>query len=101
MSAPQKPHVVPIEIEGIPQVLKSIAQWTCWSYSWIADDEKWTKVPVQASDPQRKASSTNPETWGTLEQAVASYEAGLVDGIGFVLTSDDPFTVIDVDHCID
>jgi primase-polymerase (primpol)-like protein len=46
------------------------------------------------------ASPTNPKTWSTLDQALTALKHGKGTGIGFVFGDDDPFTGIDLDHCI-
>ncbi|MBL8857575.1 MAG: hypothetical protein JNL28_03600, partial [Planctomycetes bacterium] len=48
----------------------------------------------------RNASSTNPKTWGTFEEAVRGMEAHGFAGIGFVFTNSG-YTGIDFDHCRD
>ncbi|MBV5330332.1 MAG: hypothetical protein JZU65_22330, partial [Chlorobium sp.] len=34
-------------------------------------------------------------------EVIAAYEKGGFDGVGFVLTKNDPFTALDLDKCID
>lgn len=67
----------------IPEELRALPQWVC-----AGSD----KVPI---DPKtrRPADVTDPSTWGTYEQAVA---AGYPH-VGFVLTEQDPYTIIDLD----
>ncbi|MGW1998139.1 hypothetical protein [Embleya sp. NPDC001921] len=65
----------------------------------LAEAPRWvrysgTKVPLR-SDRRGVASSTNPRTWSTYEQARASTE-GI--GAGFVLNGDG-IVCIDLDHC--
>lgn len=54
-----------------------------------------TKVPLQARR-RAVASSTDPATWATYEQACASTEGR---GMGFVLNGDG-IVCIDLDHCL-
>jgi hypothetical protein len=98
MSLPPRPEILEVNPDGISDELKALSQWVCWRLTAISD--KWTKVPVQAVNPALKASSTDPSTWGTYEAAIESYNSGRPDGIGFVLTDDDPYTVVDMDACI-
>jgi primase-polymerase (primpol)-like protein len=59
---------------------------------WVTHDKK--KRPFQVSTGHF-ADVSDPQTWtnyGTVEHLIRK---------GFVLTEDDPFTVIDLDHCID
>ena len=65
--------------DKIPDEIKAIPRWVC---VW-----KNNKNPMQAT--QRKgASSTNPETWSTYEQAKAAVDNGQYDNIGFVFAGD-------------
>lgn len=84
----------------IPDELKAISRFVCWQLAMRG--ERPTKVPKQPGSPHRNASSTDPTTWGTFDEAVAAFEAnGFLDGIGFVLTDDDDIFATDHDHCID
>lgn len=82
-----------------PQCLRTRPQWVCWRRE--ADrDGRQLKVPY---DPRssRRASSSDPATWATFEQALQAFPAGGYDGIGYVFAADDPFAGIDLDNCID
>jgi putative DNA primase/helicase len=89
---------VPLQVfpANIPQALKAVPQWVCWKYEW--NGKKWTKPPFQTNG--YKASKTNPQHYFAFDKVLAAYEAGGFDGIGFVLTANDPFVAIDIDHCI-
>src|SRR5262249_25390590 len=62
--------------------------------------KKWTKPPRRVDDPSRNASTSDPTTWGTYEQAVAQVRDGGADGIGFAL-KDRNIGGVDLDHCRD
>lgn len=94
---PTKPAACPVMPEGIPVELKTIAQWVLWR--WVRTGTKWTKVPFQANE--HKASSADAHTWTTFDKALAAYQSGSFDGIGFVVTERDPYVGIDLDKCID
>jgi putative DNA primase/helicase len=81
------PRPVPLSVipEGIPDDLKAERRWLIWQYECREGDGKWTKVPYVATAPQERASSVHPSTWNTFEDALAAYEDGKSDGIGFVL----------------
>lgn len=79
--------------------LKARRQWVCWRYE-DRGGPKPTKVPY-APGTGFKASTSNPSTWGSYEQAVARAERGGFDGIGFCLAGDDDLTGVDLDHCRD
>ncbi len=72
--------------DHIPAELRALAQWVTAGQD---------KMPL---DPNtgKPASVTDPATWGTFDQAVA-YANGHHYGIGFVFTSANPYTFIDLD----
>jgi hypothetical protein len=80
--------------------LREYSQWLCYRSEYLETRGKYTKKPV---DPHTggAGSSTNPATWATHKQAVLAASRYNLDGIGFALTADDPFTVIDLDACRD
>jgi putative DNA primase/helicase len=92
-------QVLEVNLSGIPEELKAWPHWVCWKLQW--KDSKGKKCPVNPKTGMF-ASSTNPSTWGTFDQAWEHYErhkdAGIM-GIGFVFTKDDPYTGVDLDHC--
>lgn len=89
---------------SIPPELKATPHWVAWRYEQRIDKKtgelKPTKVPVNPRTG-RNASSTDPRTWGTFEQAWSRYERDALDGVGFVVTQDAGIVGIDVDHCRD
>jgi hypothetical protein len=99
----QRPTALAVLAENIPQALKARSQWVCWDYQqrrYRGGTWKWTKVPI---DPRSggPASSTDPATWSTFEEAHAAYLGRQYDGIGFVFSPEDPFLGIDLDDAID
>ncbi len=85
-------------IENIPEELKRRPQWVVWRLE--ERHEKLTKVPYTPGT-ERRASSTDLMSWGTFSEALAAYEDGGYDGVGFVFSSADPFVGIDLDDCRD
>jgi len=81
---------------SIPEELRVRPQWVVWK----AVGEKPDKVPYSARTA-RKASSTNLMTWSTYEEALEAYEDGEYAGLGFVFSSGDPYTGVDLDGCVD
>ncbi|WP_200861337.1 hypothetical protein, partial [Marinobacter sp. ES-1] len=61
---------------------------------------KVTKVPHNPKTG-RKASTGNPEHWGTFDDACMAHLMDGYTGIGFVFTADDPFVGVDLDNCFD
>jgi hypothetical protein len=77
-----------INYDNIPEELRQLKQWVCVS----AD----SKVPKQALSFY-PASSVNPATWSTFEDAVLSVKMGFHDYIGFVF-ADNGIVGIDIDE---
>lgn len=73
--------------DNIPQELRVLKQWVCANEN--------SKVPMQANC-DRPASSTNPATWASFEDAVWAVENGYYDYIGFVF-NDNGIVGIDLD----
>lgn len=69
--------------QNIPAEMRQLPQWVS------ANEDK---VPINPNTGGA-ASVTDPRTWGTFEQAC---KFGAVH-VGFVLTQNDPFTIIDLD----
>jgi hypothetical protein len=86
--------------ENIPEELKQLPQSVCWRGE--IRDGKPTKVPYQAANPDRKASSTDPQTWSGFDAAFRRWQAmpHRFDGVGFVLTDADPYVAFDFDKCV-
>lgn len=70
-------------LNDIPLELRLLPQWV------VSGVDKVPLHPVT----KKSADVTKPETWGTYEQAIASG----MPHVGFVLTSSDPYTIIDLD----
>ena len=84
-----------MKVEGIPEELRIRPQWVVWK----AVGDKPDKIPYSARTG-RRASSTDLLTWSTFEEALQAYENGEYDGVGFVFSSADPYTGIDLDDCV-
>ena len=80
-----------INYDNIPDELRQLKQWVCVSEGSKAPKQALTHFP---------ASSTNPATWSTFEDAVLSVKLGLHDYIGFVF-NDNGIVGIDLDDAID
>lgn len=76
--------------DNIPEELRRLNQWVC------AYDH--SKIPMQAN-VHLPASSTNPETWASFEDAVEAVREGYYDYIGFVF-ADNGIVGIDLDDAI-
>lgn len=79
-----------INYDNIPEELRKLRQWVC-----VAGN---SKIPMQATAPFA-ASSTNPATWSSFDEAVAAVERGWYDYVGFVF-NDNGIVGIDLDDAI-
>lgn len=77
--------------------LKTYRQW-CWSSLIDLGDNKKDKAP--RTPDGRLASVSDPTTWGTFEDCLAKVQAQ-GGAMGFVLTPNDPYAVIDIDKTDD
>jgi putative DNA primase/helicase len=89
-------RLLPVRAESISEELRVRPQWVVWK----AVGDKPDKVPYSARSG-RRASSTDLLTWSTFQEALEAYENGDYAGLGFVFSSADPYTGIDLDNCVD
>ena len=80
-----------INYANIPEDLRRLNQWVCAN--------EGSKVPMQANRPYA-ASSTNPDTWASFEDALWAVEHGYYDYLGFVF-NDNGIVGIDIDDGFD
>ena len=78
---------------NIPKQIKQDPRWLGWRYE--ERNGKRTKVPLHVADPKRKASSTDPNSWGSYSVATLNHYPNL----GFVLGGG--WFGIDMDNCVD
>jgi len=88
-------RILPVRSENIPEELKARPQWVVWK----AIGDRPDKVPYSVRSGH-KASSTDLMTWSTFAEALEAYDNGEYVGLGFVFSSADPYTGIDLDNCI-
>ncbi|MCK9327766.1 MAG: hypothetical protein M0P69_19885 [Bacteroidales bacterium] len=88
-----------INFDAVPPAMKAARRWCVWKKE--ERDGKTTKAPYSARVKGFKASSTNPATWATYEEATAALETGEYSGLGFMLgkEGDKTFVGLDIDHC--
>ena len=75
-------------------------QWAVWRWTQ-SENGRWQKPPFMAMQPERHASTRDASTWSDYATALDVLRNGKADGISYVLTEDDPFAAIDLDHCRD
>ena len=83
-----------------PVNLKGLPIWILWQKIQI--DNKTGKIPYSAIY-EGKASSNNPDSWTTFEDAFSVYlnSNGSYNGVGIAITKRYKLIFIDIDHCID
>lgn len=101
---PQAPTPLSVDSDAIDAFMAPLLQYrqfVCWDYEHRAERKKpWTKVPKDPGDGEN-ASVSDPSTWGSFEDALTAMQIRRHDGIGFVLTNEDPFAVVDIDDVRD
>jgi hypothetical protein len=100
---------LPVRADTIPQRLRALPQWVLWRAEPQATG-KPRKVPYRVDVPTALASSTDPATWGTFQDAYNAYTTlvdapvdlrrGPVVGVGVVLTASARISCIDLDRVI-
>jgi hypothetical protein len=86
----------------LPLELTACPHWVDWKRE-PGQDGKLTKVlyvPAANGRP-RRAKSSDPTTWGSFENAQAALAKHRFDGVAFVPSDLNEFTVIDLDNCRD
>jgi hypothetical protein len=84
-------------IDCIPSDLKAHPHWVLWRTE--QRDGKPTKVPYSATLAGR-AACDRPSTWTSFGQALARFNEGGYDGLGFVFTKQTGFVGVDLDKCL-
>jgi len=90
-------QINPSMLSNIPLELRQLHQWVVWRYEATEDGKKPTKRlynPLTA----RPASHSDRTTWAGFQAAADAASTGsLWNGIGFVLSDEDPYAFIDLD----
>jgi putative DNA primase/helicase len=97
---------------SIPDELKTRDQWVNFPLIWDEAREHYAKPPISAKT-LRNASSTNPATWATFDEALAAIGKTAVykdtkgeqlevtlAGVGFAGLEQTDLTGIDIDDCV-
>jgi putative DNA primase/helicase len=83
--------------QGFLAELVPYPQFVVWKHQQI--DDKPHKPPYSPRF-HKLADTSNPASWGTLDQTLKALSTGNYNGIGFVFSKDDPYSMIDLDHCV-
>jgi hypothetical protein len=86
--------------DEIPAELRALG-WVLWRAEQRGTG-KATKVPYIVAEPSRMASSTDPATWGTFQDAIEAHAAlgNRFAGVGPVLTKSAGISCIDLDRVL-
>jgi len=85
--------------QNIPTEITLLPQWVMWKYVQKRGTKKPDKIPFTIAG--EAAAVNNPSTWNTYDKALAALKTDKFNGIGFVVTKNDPYTGVDFDYCID
>jgi len=83
--------------ENIPESMKKNKQWVAFK---IRNGKKIPFDPKPESG-DTTASISDPNTWGTFEQAVSMVESGLCSAVGYAMTEEDRVIFVDIDNHAD
>lgn len=95
--SPKEPLAVQFDV--IPEELRALNTWVVWNYA--VEDGDFKKPPYNPKNG-RKASVSDPNSWGSFEVARSAYEKGKWCGVGLVLPSNTKLGIVgvDIDYCI-
>src|SRR5262245_9201800 len=99
----EKPQTYNGDFDKLPPALAHLRDekiWVCWKWEPNKKGTNWTKPPYRADNPDYNASSSDPNSWGSYDQAVEQVRAGKADGIGFAIKKRN-IGDIDLDNCHD
>src|SRR5258708_18834524 len=83
---------------GMLAELQPFNQWVVWKRSF--EQDAWRKPPYNPNYANARASSKIPKSWGSLDAALTALASGNFQGLGFVVTPNDPYCYIDLDRCV-
>ena len=86
--------ILPVRVAKIPKLMQGYRKWVYWLYE--DKNGSYTKIPYQ--DVGLPAKVNDKQTWRWFKNVQDWQQKGF-SGIGFVLSENDPFTIIDLDKC--
>lgn len=90
----------PISDGDFPETLVRKPQWIVWK-PYDGKGKVPQAGPLQPEYPDQHISAHEPDSWLTFNQAKEWISENPGYGIGFTLSDDDPFVLIDIDDCRD
>ena len=92
--------IIEVNALEIPEEIKVLPQWVLWCAEWDSKRQQYKKVPYSYAGHHAK--STSSDTWTIFDAINTIYEQNDgYDGIGFVLSENDDYIVLDIDDAID
>src|SRR4051812_31460959 len=83
---------VPRDYSALPQEFKQSSRWVCYRLE-TRDGRPNCKVPYSPKT-DKEASTTNPDTWCSVQEAVTAVHEGRFDGIGLIIA--EPYIAADL-----
>lgn len=100
MAIKEKDKIIEVNTLEIPEELKELPKWVLWRAEWNDKKQEFKKVPYKSGG--YKASSTKRDDWSSFDFVYKILENNkLYKGLGFVLSKDDDYIVLDIDNAID
>ncbi|WP_380572707.1 phage/plasmid primase, P4 family [Staphylococcus hyicus] len=99
MAIKEKDKIIEVNALEIPEELKELPHWVLWRAEWNDKRQQYEKVPYSFSG--YRASSTDRSTWTVFDVINKLNDSNNYDGIGFMLSGDDNYIVLDIDNAID
>lgn len=100
-----RPHPLTLQVvfDRIPPSLKPLPRWVGWRWTYNQNKpsghhQGWDKPPLNPHTG-KLASTANPATWSTYQEAVSFVAREHLDGLGFNLLGLDNVVVHDLDDC--
>lgn len=93
-----KPPSTPVDFNALPAELRAL-RFVLWDYR-STNGGKPAKIPTRPNG--QNASSTDPSTWTSFDEARAAYERGSRSGVGVPLGEEgNGYFFVDLDNCCD
>ncbi len=97
----QKPALLKIQPENIPDELKAIPQYIPWGWRWDDAKGRWGKPPLDWGG--NKSNPHSPANWRSFDDALAAVIANTRDfsGLGLSMGDGSGYVGFDIDDCRD
>ena len=93
----QKEEGIDERYKDLPHELRQRPQWILMR-THKSSSGRLLKLPWNPHKPRESASIANPKTWSTFAHVTETLKSG--EHPAFALTPDDPYIVVDFDHCL-